>query len=76
LLRRLGGQKEAGWTVNRRFVELEAAHDWGAIPPHVWDEYPEESRAEMMAYTQVKGQMRQWEDHLLEQKKPPKLRGK
>lgn len=53
--------------VSRRFGELEVAHSWH-IPPHLWDSYPEESRAEMMAFTQVKAQMQTYEHHLAEKK--------
>lgn len=77
-MRRMGRKTGPQWTVSRRFSELDAAHDWGPIPPHVWDEYPEESRAEMIAYTQVKSQMASYDEWLAERKREstPPARGR
>jgi hypothetical protein len=65
----MGHKPGPHWTVSRRFSELDAAHDWGPISPHEWDEMPEESRAEMIAYTQAKAQMQRYDEWLLEKKR-------
>jgi len=59
------------WYVSPRFSELDVAEEWH-IPPHIWDEYPEESKAEMIARARVKAQMRAWVDYRAEQR--PKTR--
>jgi hypothetical protein len=69
LLRRMGNKTGPQWTVSRRFSELDAAHDWGAIPPHVWDEMPETSKAEMIAFTRTKSQMQEFDSWLAEKKR-------
>jgi hypothetical protein len=76
-LRRMGRKTGPQWTVSRRFSELDAAHDWG-IMPHVWDSAPEESRAEALAFYQVKSQMASYDEWLAERKREstPPARGR
>lgn len=43
-------------TVGWRLHQMITAAEYG-IPPHEWDMMPKNSRAEMMAYIEVKGLM-------------------
>ena len=43
------------------------AKAWG-IPPHVWDTYPEESKAEMIAFDRTANGMQAYSQHIAEQR--------
>lgn len=54
--------------VSKRFAELETAKAWGLTPAQ-WDDEPEESRAEMVAFEQVMGGMQMFQEYEAERKR-------
>lgn len=56
------------WYVSSRFSEMDVAENY-RIPPHIWDEMPENSKAEMVARARVKGQMTRWDEYRAEQRR-------
>lgn len=59
-------EEQGRWYVSPRLSELDVACEWG-IPPHIWDAYPEESRAEMIARARVRAGMQRYNDWKAEQ---------
>lgn len=62
---------EERWYVSARFSEMDVAENY-RIPPHIWDEMPENSKAEMIARARVKAQMQRWDEYRAEKRRETK----
>lgn len=54
--------------MSRRYTEVEAAFEW-TTPIHIWETYPEEARAEMIALVEVRSKRQAYEQHLADRER-------
>lgn len=61
--------RKSKWIFNRRFLELEVAHH-NSLTPNQWDAIDnEDCKAEMIAYYNMKSQMRDYENYVYEKQR-------
>lgn len=61
--------RKSNWVFNKRFLEIEVAH-FNGLTPAQWDAITsEECKAEMIAYYNMKSQMRDYENFLHEKQR-------